>query len=319
MGVDMTVGDVYDLTGKRVLVCGHRGMVGSAIVRRLAREACTVLTVPRVSLDLRRQSAVETFMEDARPDVVVLAAATVGGIHANMTRPADFILDNLMIQTNVLDAAWRAGVEKFLFLGTSCIYPREAEVPISEEALLTGPLEKTNEPYAIAKIAGLRAAQALRRQHGFDAITAMPCNLYGPYDSFEPEKSHVMAALLRRFHDARLSGATEAVVWGSGRPRREFLFIDDLADACVFLLRRYSAEAPVNVGTGEDQSIAEIARMVARVTGFEGALTFDTSQPDGTARKLTDSSRMSALGWRPLTSLEDGLRQTYDWFLESIA
>lgn len=312
-------GDIYDITGKRVLVCGHRGMVGGAMVRRLAAEPCTVLTVGRAEVDLRRQAAVEAFIAEARPHVVVLAAATVGGIQANMDRPADFILDNLMIQANVLDAASRAGVEKLLFLGSSCIYPRDAVQPISEGALLTGALEPTNEPYAVAKIAGVTACRALRRQRGFDAIAAMPCNLYGPGDRFDLDAGHVPAALMRRFHDAREAGAAEVTVWGSGRPRREFLHVDDLADACLILLRRYSDDGPVNVGTGTDISIADFARLMARVTGFGGRLAFDESRPDGTPRKVLDVSRLSALGWRATTPLEEGLRRTYAWFRANAA
>lgn len=311
-------GDIYDLSGKRVLVLGHRGLAGSALSRRLRAEPCVLLAAGRQEADLRRQTAAEQLLACLQPNVVILAAATVGGIQANMDRPADFIMDNLMIQTNVLEAARRAGVEKLLLLGSSCIYPANAPQPLSEKSLGTGPLEPTNAPYAMAKLAAIAAAQALRRQHGFDAITAMPCNLYGPGDTFAPETSHVPAALLRRFHEARVAGAAEAVVWGSGRPRREFLFVDDFADACVLLLKRYSGATPVNVGTGVDLSIAEFATLVAGVTGFRGRLVFDPARPDGIARKVLDVRRITALGWRPKTPLEEGLRQTYGWYRDAL-
>ena len=261
----------------------------------------------------------DRFFAAERVDFVFLAAAKVGGIRANDAYPADFLRDNLQIQTNVIDAAWRNGVKKLLFLGSSCIYPKLAPQPIKEESLLTGPLEPTNEWYAIAKIAGLKLCQAYRRQHGFDAIAAMPTNLYGPGDNFSLLDSHVLPALLRRFHEAKVNGAPEVVVWGSGTPRREFLHVDDLADALLFLMERYADESPVNVGWGEDLTIRELATMVARVVGYEGRLSFDTSKPDGTPRKLLDVNRLQGLGWRPTIRLEEGLRQTYAWFLENQA
>ena len=308
----------FDLTAKRVWVTGHRGMVGSAVVRRLSSEPCEVLTAAKGELDLRRQADVEAWMAANKPQVVVMAGAKVGGIHANNTYPADFIYDNLTIETNAIRAAFETGVEKLLFLGSSCIYPREASQPISEDALLSGPLEPTNEWYALAKIAGIKLCQAYRRQHGCDFISAMPTNLYGPGDNFHPVDSHVPAALLRRFHEAKETGLDEVTVWGTGQPRREFLHVDDLADACVHLLRHYSDEPQVNVGTGEDITIAEFAEAVRKVVGWEGRLVFDTSRPDGTPRKVLDVSRLTGLGWRASIELEDGLRGYYRWFLENI-
>jgi GDP-L-fucose synthase len=304
----------------RVFVAGHRGLVGSAIVRRLQRDGFTNLLLrTHAELNLLDAAAVDRFFAAERVDFVFLAAAKVGGIRANDAYPADFLRDNLQIQTHVIDAAWRNGVQKLLFLGSSCIYPKLAPQPIREESLLTGPLEPTNEWYAIAKIAGLKLCQAYRRQHGFDAIAAMPTNLYGPGDNFSLLDSHVLPALLRRFHDAQASGTPEVVVWGSGTPRREFLHVDDLADALLFLMERYADEAPVNVGWGEDLTIRELATLVARVVGYAGRLSFDTSKPDGTPRKLLDVSRLQGLGWRPTIRLEEGLRQTYAWFLENQA
>ncbi|MBB4285407.1 GDP-L-fucose synthase [Roseospira goensis] len=308
----------FPLAGKRVWVAGQRGMVGSALVRRLAGEGCTLIQDRRADLDLRRQADVAAFLAAERPQAVVLAAARVGGIHANATYPADFLYDNLMIEANVVHAAAAVGVEKLLFLGSSCIYPRAAPQPIREDALLTGPLEPTNEPYAIAKIAGIALCQAYRRQHGCDFITAMPTNLFGPGDSFHPENSHVPAALLRRIHAAKEAGAPTVTVWGTGRPRREFLYVDDLADACVFLMTRYSGAAPVNVGTGEDLPIADFAAALCRTVGYTGTLTYDTSRPDGTPRKVLDVSTLTGLGWRAQTSLEEGLRLYYRWFLDHI-
>jgi GDP-L-fucose synthase len=309
----------YPLGGRRVWVAGHRGMVGSAVVRRLAREDCEVLTVDRAQVDLRRQGEVAAWLAEARPQAVVLAAATVGGILANDTRPAEFIYDNLAIEANVIHGAWQSGVEKLLFLGSSCIYPRDAAQPMAEEALLTGPLEPTNQWYAVAKIAGLKMCQAYRRQHGCDFVSAMPTNVYGPGDNFDLASSHVVAALIRKAHEARMAGDDALTVWGSGRPRREFLYVDDLADGLVFLLRTYSGEAPVNVGTGEDIAIADLAALIAEVVGFDGALKFDPDKPDGSPRKLLDVSRLRALGWSASTDLRDGLAATYRWYRERAA
>ncbi|HYH19001.1 MAG TPA: GDP-L-fucose synthase [Azospirillum sp.] len=304
------------LAGKRVWVAGHRGMVGSAIVRRLASEGCEVLTVGRDRVDLRRQEAVEEWLAGARPEVVVVAAAKVGGIHANNSQPAEFLYDNLMIEANIIHGAHRLDVGKLLFLGSSCIYPKLAPQPIPESSLLTGPLEPTNEWYAIAKIAGVKLCQAYRRQYGRDFISAMPTNLYGINDNFHPAFSHVLPALMRRIHAARLEGQESVEIWGSGTPLREFLYADDLADACVFLLRRYAGYDPVNVGAGEEVSIADLARMIAGVVGYTGRFVFDASKPDGTPRKVVDASAMTALGWRPRTGLREGIEQTYRWYLE---
>lgn len=308
----------YDLAGKRVFVAGHNGMVGSAIVRRLAGEACTIQTVERREADLTDKAGVDAWFAKARPQAVFLAAAKVGGIRANDTYPVDFLAQNLAIQNNVIAAAHAAGVEKLLFLGSSCIYPKLAPQPIPEDALLTGTLEPTNEWYAIAKIAGIKLTQAYRRQYGANYISAMPTNLYGPGDNFHPENSHVPAALLARFHAAKLARTPEAIVWGTGTPRREFLFVDDLADACVHLMKVYSGESHINVGTGEDITIADFARRIARVVGYEGRIAFDASRPDGTPRKLLDVSRLAALGWRAPTPLDRGLEQYYAWYLANI-
>ena len=286
--------------GASIFVAGHRGLVGSALVRRLRAAGFeNLLLRERVELDLTDQRAVAGFFARERPQYVLLAAARVGGILANNTYPADFLRQNLAIQTNVIDSAWRGGVRKLLFLGSSCIYPRLAPQPMREEHLLTGPLEPTNEPYAIAKIAGLKMCQAYRRQYGFDAICAMPTNLYGPGDNFSEHDAHVLPALLRRFHEAKESGAVEVVLWGSGRPRREFLYVDDLAEACLFLMERYEGEQPINIGWGRDQTIAELAETVSRIVGFSGVLQYDAAKPDGTPRKLLDTSRLTALGWTP--------------------
>lgn len=304
---------------KKVFVAGHRGLVGSAIVRSLeAAGVENIVTRTRHELDLREQDEVRAFFENEKPDMVVLAAAFVGGILANDTLPADFIGQNLMIQTNVIDAAYRSGAEKLLFLGSACIYPREAPQPMTEDMLLSGPLEPTNQWYAVAKIAGAKMCEAYRRQFGFDAITAMPNNLYGPGDNFDLEKSHVVPALIRKFHEAKVSGAREAVVWGSGKVRREFLYVEDAADACVFLLEHYSHDKMVNIGTSTDVTIAELAGMVREVVGFEGELVFDTSKPDGVPRKLLDSSRLLAMGWEAKTDLREGLEKTYAWFVENL-
>ena len=301
----------FDLAGKKVWVAGHRGMVGSAIVRRLAAEQAQVLTAPRAELDLRDPSAVRTWLKASRPEVVVLAAAKVGGILANDTYPADFLYENLQIETAVIGGAFEAGVQKLLFLGSVCIYPRMSPQPIPEEALLTGPLEPTNEWYAVAKIAGLKLCQAFRRQHGADFISAMPNNLYGPGDNYHPEHSHVPAGLIRRMDEAKRAGAPSVTVWGTGTPLREFLYVDDAADACVHLLKTYSGELALNIGSGEEVSIGEFARHVARTVGYRGELKFDTSKPDGTPRKLVDVSRLKATGWSPRTSLDQGLALAY--------
>jgi GDP-L-fucose synthase len=310
-----TEAPLFDLAGKRVYVSGHGGMVGGAIVRRLQSENCAVLTADRRSLDLTRQAETESWLDRMKPDVVVVAAARVGGIAYNNAHPVDFLADNLAIELNLIRGSHASGVRKLLFLGSSCIYPKLAPQPISEEMLLTGPLEPTNEWYAVAKIAGIRLVQAMRKQYGADFISVMPTNLFGPGDNYHPEHSHVPAALIRRMHEAKLAGARSVTVWGTGTPRREFLFVDDLADACIFLLRNYSDMGFFNVGTGEDVSIAEFARMVADVVGFAGELAFDSSRPDGTPRKLLDVSKLTALGWQARTDLRSGLAATYRDFL----
>lgn len=303
----------FSLAGRRVFVAGHRGMAGAALVRRLAREECTILTAPRGTLDLRERAAVREWLERERPDVVILAAARVGGVFANATRPVEFILDNLLIETSVLEAAHHADVAKLLFLGSSCIYPRLAPQPIPEEALLTGPLEPTNEPYAIAKIAGLKLAQAYRREYGRDFISAMPTNLFGPGDNYDPDGSHVLPALIRKVAEAKAAGGP-VTIWGSGTPRREFLYVDDCADACVHMLKYYSNELALNVGTGEDLTILELTKLVMRVVGYDGPIEHDLSKPDGTPHKLLDVSRLTALGWTASTPLEDGIAAAYaDW------
>lgn len=306
---------MFSLGGKKVYVAGHRGMVGSAIVRRLASEGCTILTAGRAELDLTRQDQVERWFDAHRPDAVFLAAAKVGGILANDRYPADFLYDNLILEANVIHAAHRAGVEKLLFLGSSCIYPKHAEQPIVEEALLTGPLEPTNEWYAIAKIAGIKLCQAYRRQHGRDFISAMPTNLYGPGDNFDLTSSHVMPALIRKAHEAKLTGAPEIVVWGTGTPRREFLHVDDCADACVHLMKSYSGDSHVNIGSGEDITILELTRLVCKVVGYEGGIVHDLTKPDGTPRKLMSADRLRALGWTPSIGLEEGIATAYQAFL----
>ena len=301
----------FDLQDKRVWVAGHRGMVGAALCRRLAEESCELLTVDRGEVDLRRQAEVEAWLERTRPDAIMLAAAKVGGILANDRHPAAFLYDNLMIEANVVHAAHAVGVEKLVFLGSSCIYPKYAEQPIREEALLTGPLEPTNEWYAIAKIAGLKLCQAYRREHGRDFVAAMPTNLYGPDDNFDLESSHVLPALLRKAHTAKRRGDRSLEIWGSGTPRREFLHVDDLADALVFVLRHYADEAPVNIGCGEDIAVADLARLVLDVVGLDAELVFDRTKPDGTPRKLLDTSRLSALGWTPKIGLRAGIARVY--------
>jgi GDP-L-fucose synthase len=308
---------VFPLDGRRIFVAGHRGMVGSALVRRLAREECQVLTVGRDAVDLREQAAVDRWFDEYRPEAVLLAAARVGGIHENDTYPGDFLYDNLAIATNVIEASRRAGVAKLLFLGSSCIYPRLAPQPMPESCLLSGPLEPTNEWYAIAKIAGLKLCQAYRRQHGCDFVSVMPTNLYGPNDNFDLLSSHVLPALLAKIDAAVREGRDAVEIWGSGRPRREFLHVDDLADAVVFLLKFWSEEEPINIGSGTDVTIAELARLIANIVGFSGRFVFDPSKPDGTPRKLLDTSKLTALGWRPRITLEAGIRQTYDWYRTS--
>jgi len=306
----------YDLRGKRIWVAGHRGMVGSAIVRRLAQEDCEVLTASRAEVDLKDQAAVRQWVTQARPDAVFLAAAKVGGILANSSYPADFIYDNLMIEANVIEAAHRASVEKLLFLGSSCIYPKFAEQPIKEEALLTGALEPTNEWYAVAKIAGIKLAQAFRVQHGSDFISAMPTNLYGPGDNFDLNSSHVMPALIRKAHEAKVAGQESITIWGTGSPRREFLHVDDCADACVHLMKQYSDASHVNVGSGTDIPIIDLVELVCEVVGFRGTIDKDASKPDGTPRKLMSADRLRSLGWSPKIDLREGIAETYRWFLE---
>jgi GDP-L-fucose synthase len=310
---------IYELSGKRIWVAGHRGMVGRSLVRRLHGEGCEIITTTREQVDLRRQQDVEGWMRATRPQAIILAAATVGGILANDTRPAEFLYDNLAIEVNVIEAARQTGVEKLLFLGSSCIYPREPVQPIREDALLTGSLEPTNQWYAIAKIAGIMLCQAYRRQYGCDFISAMPTNLYGPGDTFDLQASHVVPALMAKAHAAKQRAEAEIVVWGTGAPRRELMYVDDLSDALVFLLKHYSAEQHVNIGTGVDITIRELAETVASVIGVPGKLRFDPSKPDGAPRKLLDTTKMRELGWSSSTNLEDGLRKTYQWFLEHAA
>jgi len=308
----------FSLEGKRVWVAGHRGMAGSAIVRRLAGEGCEVLTASRAALDLRRQDQVERWVAEQRPDLVFVAAATVGGILANSTRPADFLYDNLVIETNIIQAAHLAGVAKLVFLGSSCIYPRLAAQPMREEELLAGPLEPTNQWYAIAKIAGIKLCQAYRRQHGCDFIAAMPTNLYGIGDNFDLRNGHVAAAMLAKIHRAKADGLDGVEIWGTGSPRREFLYADDLADGLVHLAKHYSDEPHVNIGTGSEVSIRELAELVADVVGYRGGFRYDSSKPDGAPRKLLDVGRMSGLGWTAPTPLREGFIKTYRWYLDSL-
>lgn len=303
----------------KIFVAGHRGLVGSAVVRKLQNLGFTNLVLrSHDELDLTRQADVESFFASQKLQFVILSAAKVGGIHANNTYPADFISINLQIQTNVIDASYRYGVQKLLFLGSSCIYPKFAPQPITEDSLLTGPLEPTNEWYAVAKIAGIKMCQAYRLQYKWDAISAMPTNLYGPNDNFHPENSHVLPALIRRFHQAKISDAKEVIVWGTGSPLREFLHVDDLADAVVFLMEKYSGLSHINVGSGKEVTIKELAELVKEVVGFNGQLVWDSSQPDGTPRKLMDSSKLAEMGWEPKISLKDGLADTYKWYLKNV-
>ncbi|MGP4690333.1 GDP-L-fucose synthase [Agrobacterium cavarae] len=308
---------IYNLQGKRVWVAGHRGMVGSAIVRRLEQEDCEILTVGRDTVDLANQAQTSEWIMENRPQAVFLAAAKVGGILANDTRPAEFLYENLMIESNIIDASYRAGVEKLLFLGSSCIYPKFAEQPIKEEALLTGSLEPTNEWYAIAKIAGIKLTQAYRKQYGCDFISAMPTNLYGPGDNFDLNSSHVLPALLRKAHEAKMRGEKEITIWGTGTPRREFLHADDCADALVFLMKNYSNDGHVNVGSGDDISILELAVLICKIVGFEGDIKHDLSKPDGTPRKLMSAQKLGALGWKTSSTLPQGIESFYqDEFLK---
>jgi len=309
----------FDLKGKKVFVAGHRGMVGSALIRRLAREDVEILTVERSEVDLLDQAATNHWFANARPQVVLHAAAKVGGIVANNTLRAEFIYENLLIATNVIHAAHVNRAEKLLFLGSSCIYPKLAPQPLREDSLLTATLEPTNEPYAIAKIAGLKMVQSYRSQYGSDFISIMPTNLFGPGDNYHPQHSHVVPGLIRRFHEARQAGAPEVVVWGTGTPRREFLYVDDMADASIHLLKTYSSEELVNIGTGEDITIAEFAGVVSEIVGYTGKITFDPSKPDGTPRKLLDVGRLAKLGWRARTSLKDGIRLAYRAYLTEMS
>lgn len=306
---------IFPLAGKRVWVAGHRGMVGSAIVRRLGSENCEIITATRAEVDLKNPAEVNAFVADNKPDVIFMAAAKVGGILANDTYPADFLYDNLMIAANVTEAAYRNNVGKMLFLGSSCIYPKLAPQPIPEDALLTGPLEPTNEWYAIAKIAGIKLGQAYRKQHGCDFISAMPTNLYGPGDNFDLNTSHVLPALIRKAHDAKVSGADHITIWGTGTPRREFLHADDCADACVFLMQRYSGSEHVNVGSGEDIAIIDLAQLVSDVVGFKGEIRTDTSKPDGTMRKLMSGHKLREAGWKARVDLSNGVDMAYRWLL----
>ena len=307
--------EAFALVGRRIFVAGHKGMVGAAVVRRLASEGAEVMTVDRREVDLKRQDAVEGWLASARPDAIVVAAAKVGGILANDTRPAEFLYDNLIIEANVIEAAHRAGVDRLLFLGSSCIYPKLAPQPMTEDALLTGPLEPTNEWYAVAKIAGIKLCQAYRKQYGRNYISAMPTNLYGPGDNFDLNSSHVLPALMRKAHEAKTSGLREFTIWGTGTPRREFLHVDDCADALTLLLKTYSGAEHVNVGSGEDLTILELAQAVADAVGFSGRILTDPSKPDGTPRKLMSGARLAAMGWRPRIGLKEGIADTYAWFL----
>ncbi len=315
----MTRGPVLPLADKRIFVAGHRGMVGSAVMRRLEREAVHVLTAGRSEVDLLSQQATHRYLAEQKPDCVIVVAAKVGGIHANNSYPAEFLYENLMIEANLIHGAHLAGIERLLFLGSSCVYPRLAPQPMPEDCLLTGPLEATNEWYAVAKIAGIKLCQAYRAQYGRDYISAMPCNLYGPGDNFDLANSHVLPALMRKAHEAKLAGDRSLTVWGSGRPLREFMHVDDLADALVFLLQTYSGAEPVNVGVGSDIAIRDLAEIVAKTVGLESGLVFDPSKPDGVSRKLLEVSRLTAMGWQASIGLDEGIAQTYDWFRSQLA
>lgn len=311
--------DGFDLKGRRVWVAGHRGMVGQALVRRLKREDCELIEAPRERIDLRRQAAVEAWVADVRPDLIFIAAAKVGGIHANDTLPGEFLYDNLMIEANIIEAARQVETSKLVFLGSSCIYPKLAPQPIAEDALLTGPLEPTNEWYAVAKIAGIKLCEAYRKQYGLDFISAQPTNLYGPFDNFDLTSSHVLPALIRKAHDAKRAGAANFTIWGTGTPLREFLHVDDLADALVFLARNYSDGEIVNIGSGSEIAIGDLADLIRRAVGFEGEILRDATKPDGTPRKRLDISKLAGLGWRASINLQDGVESVYRWYLENRA
>lgn len=313
--MDEGTGRRFDLSGKRIWVAGHRGMVGSALVRRLRDERCDVLSVPRQTLDLRRQDDVRAWLDEHRPDAVILAAAKVGGIGANAAQPADFCFDNLAIQTNVIDGAWRARVGRLVFLASSAVYPQAAPQPMSEDQLLTGPLDPNHEAYALAKLAGIALVRSYRRQHDVDYVTVLPTNLYGPGDNYDATSSHVVPAMLRKFHDAKLAGAPNVTLWGTGAPMRELMHVDDMADACLRVLTEYSDLAPINIGVGQDVTIRELAQTIRAIVGFEGEIVFDPNKPDGVPKKLLDTRRLAALGWRPSIALETGLRATYDWYV----
>ena len=319
MALTMATSKQYALQGKRIYIAGHRGMAGSAIVRRMASEQCEILTATRQDVDLRRQSEVEAWIAAKRPHAIFIAAATVGGILANSTRPAEFLYDNLAIESNIIHSAWKLGVEKVMLLGSSCIYPKMAPQPLVEDALLTGPLEPTNEWYAIAKIAGIKLCQAFRRQYGCDFISAMPTNLYGPGDNYDPQSSHVIAALQVKVHRAIARGDKTVEIWGTGVPRREFLYVDDLADALVFLMKRYSDEPHINVGTGTDVTVNELATLIGKIAGYQGAFVHDASKPDGTPRKVMDVGRLRSMGWTAKIPLEEGLERAYRWYVQNVA
>lgn len=315
----MTVPVIFPLEGKRILVAGYKGMAGSSIVRRLERENCEILKADRQDIDMMRQAEVEDWLAALTPDALFLAAAKVGGINANNTRPAEFLYDNLVIETNIIHTAYKVGVKKLLFLGSSCIYPRSAEQPIKEEALLTGPLEPTNDAYALAKIAGIKLCETYRKQYGTDFISAMPTNLYGPGDRYDLEHGHVVAALIMKIHAAKMTGAKEVVLWGTGTPLREFLYTEDLADGLVFLMKHYSGTSHINLGTGVEHSIRQLAEAIARAAQWEGQFSFDTTKPDGMPRKVMDVSRLAALGWAATTPFEIGIQSAYEWYVQNVS